>query len=96
MWVVTTLETLSIVIEKLVDSYYYTKLNAVMTQILFGVMGIGLGGFLSTIVQFGIDQLHDASTNEISTFIMWYLCTFCGPMLIMNLTFITFNGTIGT
>ena len=85
MWVATTLETLSIVIEKLVDSYYYT--NAVMTQILFGVMGIGLGGFLSTIVQFGIDQLHDASTNEISTFIMWYLCTFCGPMLIMNLTF---------
>ena len=45
MWVATTLETLSVVIEKLVDSYYYT--NAVMTQILFGVMGIGLGGFFS-------------------------------------------------
>ena len=84
MWVATTLEMLSVVIEKLVDSYYYT--NAVMTQILFGVMGIRLGGFLSTklIVQFGIDQLHDASTNEISTFIMWYPCTFCGPLLIMN------------
>jgi hypothetical protein len=36
------------------------------------LMGVGLGGFLVSIVQFGLDQLHDASTTEIKSFILWY------------------------
>ena len=36
---------------------------------------LGLAGFLSNIVQFGMDQLRDAPTSEITSFIVWYLWT---------------------
>ena len=38
-------------------------------------MAIGLGGFVSNIIQFGIDQLIDASATEITSFITWYTMT---------------------
>ena len=37
------------------------------------IMVIGLAGFQSNIVQFGIDQLIDASADEIRSFILWYV-----------------------
>ena len=85
MWAATILETLSTVVEKLNDNY--TPINAVVTPALLGLMGIGLGGFLSIVVQFGIDQLYDAPTDEISAFIIWHVWAFGGPIFIMNLTF---------
>ncbi len=33
----------------------------------------GAFGFLSNSVQFGVDQMPDASANEVSTFIFWYI-----------------------
>ena len=40
------------------------------------VVAIGLGTFIANIINFGLDQLHDASTNEItSSFIIWYVWT---------------------
>ena len=36
---------------------------------------LGLAGFLSNIIQFGMDQLRDAPTPEIISFIVWYLWT---------------------
>ena len=35
-------------------------------------LGIGYGCFQGSIIQFGIDQLTDASTNEIKSFVSWY------------------------
>ena len=87
MWAATILETLNTVVDKLLDGYY-TSINDVVTQALLGLMGIGFAGFLSTVVQFGIDQLQDASTDEISAFIMWCIWSACGPLSLMNLTFI--------
>ena len=87
-WAATVLETLSTVVEALVSSY--APISAVVRQGLFGLMGIGLGGFLSTVVQFGIDQLPDASTDEVSAYIMWLAWT-CGcPLLIMDFSFTYF------
>ena len=83
MWVATILETLS---EMLLDGYY-TSINDVATQVLLGLMGLGLGGFLSTVMQFGIDQLYDASADEISAFIMWYVWSWTAPLFTINLTF---------
>lgn len=83
-WAVTIINTINTIIQELVKSYDH--INTVVEQIVLGAMGIGTGGFLSTILQFGIDQLYDASTNEISAFIVWYMWT-CGcPPFIMNLT----------
>ena len=36
------------------------------------ITGIGFGAYQANIVQFGIDQLIDATSMEISSFIMWY------------------------
>ena len=33
---------------------------------------LGLGMFESTAIQFGMDQLLEASSNHLSTFIEWY------------------------
>ena len=38
-------------------------------------MALGLAGFLSNIIQFGMDQLQDAPTTEITSFIVWYIWT---------------------
>ena len=85
MWAIAILETLSTVVETLVSSY--APISAILRQGLFGLMGVGLGGFLSTIVQFGMDQLHSASTDEVSAYIMWLVWTFGCPLLIMNFSF---------
>jgi peptide/histidine transporter 3/4 len=40
------------------------------------LLALGLAGFISNILQFGMDQLHDAPSTEIVSFIVWYLWTF--------------------
>ena len=39
------------------------------------IIGIGLGAFQANIVQFGIDQLINASSIEITSVIVWYTMT---------------------
>ena len=67
MWLSIVLLVLSLVIAQVVEwrmDYIY---------IVFLVcLGMGYGGFQANIIQFGIDQLTDASTNEIVSFINWY------------------------
>ena len=80
-WVATIMET---AIETFVSSYAPIR---VVKQGLFGLMGLGLGGFLSTVVQFGFDQLPFAKTDEVSAYIMWLAWTSGFPLIIMNFTF---------
>ena len=40
--------------------------------ILLCPLGIGFGSFQANIIQFGVDQLIDASSSEIMTFIVWF------------------------
>ena len=37
---------------------------------------IGFAGYMTNICQFGIDQLPDASTNDIKSFISWFIWTY--------------------
>ena len=39
------------------------------------IMGAGFGAFQANIIQFGIDQLMDASSTEVKSFISWYTLT---------------------
>ncbi|MGJ8945863.1 hypothetical protein AB9K17_23485, partial [Salmonella enterica subsp. enterica serovar Kentucky] len=80
MWIATILGTLSRVIEKIMGGSY-APVDSIITRALLGLMGIGVGSFLSTTVQFGMDQVHDASTEVISAYIMWYLWTYGCPIL---------------
>ena len=47
---------------------------------------MGCGGFLANIIQFGVDQLLDASSNVIKAFISWYSWTCVSSQLTGSLT----------
>ena len=66
-WVGSTLVTLSSVVAQLVDSY--ANINEKVTAAILALQTIGFARYQANIYQFGIDQLPDASTNAIKSFI---------------------------
>ena len=48
-------------------------------------MAIGFGGYQANVVQLAIDQLHDASTAEIKSFINWYVWAAIGGGMLEHL-----------
>ena len=77
MWIGSLLLTFNEVLAD-VSGVYATHLNVKIWifRALCIIMAIALGGFQSNIVQLGIDQLADASSTEITSFITWYTMTF--------------------
>ena len=49
--------------------------NSVAATLLVALFGLGIGGFQSNAVQFGLDQLLDASSEELSLFLHWFVWT---------------------
>ena len=74
MWVGSMLATLSSLIAQLVDSY--ASINGKVTAAILVLQTIGFAGYQVNIYQFGIDQLPDASTNAIKSFISWFIWTY--------------------
>ena len=73
MWIATVITTASSVVAQLVENYHI--INAYVFKCLIAVTGIACGAYQANIIQFGIDQLNDASTTEITSFIIWYVMT---------------------
>ena len=73
MWLLMIAITVSAVVRQLNVNYNYHDEHDTVQFILLCIMSIGLGVFQSNIIQFGLDQLHDASTTEIKSFIVWYV-----------------------
>ena len=71
MWVAFILATASSVVAQFVESY--NSINRYTSGVLMVTSVIGFAGFQDNVIQFGIDQLHDASTSEITSFISWYI-----------------------
>ena len=80
MWISSLLLTTTFVIENIVTFTNYYQL-----VFLFS-LGIGYGMFQANIIQFGIDQLTDASSNEIVSFINWYAWSFVSSAVAINFT----------
>ena len=76
MWIATVLATVSSVVAQLIAGY--SSVNSKVQLLLYAFMAIGFGGYEANITQFGMDQLHDASTIEITSFIIWYVWTVLG------------------
>ena len=74
MWSASVLLTLSAILTKFIDGYN-TASDKVVTVLLV-ILAVGLGAYLTSIVQFGLDQLSDASTIELKAFITWCVCAF--------------------
>lgn len=71
MWLTSMLLATTNVVMMLVGSYDENPLH--MLTLLFTVLNvIGWGGFQANVIQFGVDQLTDASTTEITSFLAWY------------------------
>ena len=74
MWVGSMLATLSSVVAQLVDSY--ASVNEKVTAAILVLQTIGFAGYQANICQFGTDQLCDASTNAIKSYISWFIWTY--------------------
>ena len=56
-----------------VNGTYNTAIKEYVIYVMFAFMAMGLGAFQSNIIQLGVDQLIDASSTEITSFITWYV-----------------------
>ena len=74
MWFGAMMNGISLVIGKVVEAYG-THGDPWVSLFSKFIMGVGLGAFQANIVQFGIDQLIDASSVEIQSVIAWYTMT---------------------
>ena len=81
MWTSSLLLSTTFVIEKIVTFTNYYQL------VFLASLGIGYGIFQVNIVQFGIDQLTDASSNEIVSFINWYAWSLVSSAVVINFAY---------
>ena len=81
MWIGFMLATVSSVIA----SFVTTDIN-ILTTVLLTVAAAGFGGHQANVIQYGLDQLQDASTDEITAFISWYVWTSISASVIIHYT----------
>jgi len=53
---------------------------------LFILLSVGMSMFQANIIQLGVDQLIDASSTDITSFINWYIWSFFGSELVVDMT----------
>ena len=85
MWVGSMLSTVSSVVAQLVVGYSAMNKRWIIERLVQVIAAVGYGGYQANIIQFGIDQLHDASTEEIQSFIIWYVWSFFGGGIAIEL-----------
>ena len=83
MWLSTVLLLVSLIIAQIVDWNLLNYLHLVFLVLL----GVGYGGFQANIIQFGIDQLIDASSDEIVAYVNWYSWSFISSGAVEPLVF---------
>ena len=74
MWSGAMLNGISLIFGEVFSSYgeFVDPWISFLSKI---IMGVGVGAFQANIIQFGIDQLSEASSTEITSFIAWYTLT---------------------
>lgn len=72
MWVLLFLLCLSSVLFESFHPTGFVKHTYIVRLIIYVPIAISMGGFQACVIQFGIDQLVDASTGEITSFLRWY------------------------
>ena len=75
MWIGIILATLAELLLSSIGTVQNKNIDNSIYLLTCSIMVVGLSGFLSNIIHFGIDQLIDASATEITSFITWYVLT---------------------
>ena len=83
MWIGIMLATVSSVVASFVT--FDTK---IITIALLTVASAGFGGHQANVIQYGLDQLQDASTDEITSFISWYVWTLFSSGVLIHYAYI--------
>ena len=85
MWVASYLLSLVSIVKYVThssESRYWSGVDL----LFFTILSLGLSLFQANIIQFGIDQLIDASSADITSFINWYVWTLCGSEIVVVVT----------
>ena len=81
MWLTAvTLSLVSIIPD---DLPHATKITEMTDIIILVVMSLSLGGFQANILQFGIDQLPDASSDDLVAFLDLYVWVWCTSIVVV-------------
>ena len=75
VWVCVLIQCAMSIVFQVMGELNGNSLPTAVNIALLILTTLGLAGFLSNIIQFGMDQLRDAPTTEITSFIVWYLWT---------------------
>ncbi|MCG8625205.1 MAG: hypothetical protein MJE68_24805, partial [Proteobacteria bacterium] len=85
MWVGSVLATVSSVVAQMVNSYQHIHMYVLLVMLI--IASAGLGGYMANVIQFGLDQLQDASTTEITAFISWFMWTYMSGGIVINFAY---------
>ena len=72
LWIVWTCSII-LTLTAIITDFIHIGFTQVLLTVLLVLLGTGWGGYQANIIQFGIDQLTDASATECKSFIIW-LC----------------------
>ena len=80
MWISSLLLTASLIILQSLDLHNLSK----VLHLFLLPLGVGYSSFQANVIQFGVDQLCDASSSEIKTFVTWYTWTLMSSIATMT------------
>ena len=86
MWITAMLASLNSIVREVAVTH---KVSRQIYRAIITTMAIGFGGYQANIIQFGLDQLQDASTTGITAFISWFTWSYFSSSAIMNLLHMT-------
>ena len=81
MWISSMLLTVAHVVFSFIE---YSLMLKILTILLDVILAFGLGAFQAIVIQFGVDQLNDASTTEITSFVAWYTWTLISSNIVSS------------
>ena len=74
MWMTSILTTTNSVLAQLVTGH--RTIFQPISQTMVFIMAVTMGGYQANVIQLGLDQLQDASTSDITSFIIWFVWTY--------------------
>ena len=88
MWISSIMLTASFIILQ----YWEVHRPYKICLIFLVPLGMGFCGFQVNIIQFGVDQLYDASSSEINTFVIWYSWTYIASVSVVGTAVLYIDG----